>query len=107
MWAEHAHGIFSSVGLGDPMDMDLVYVTVVVVDAAVDADMLILYVPVDEQQILSLSGMLWRPGPSSMARLWRPPQNRHRRRNRRCARDAEHEALLIWNRRASRLGPHG
>ena len=43
MWAEHAHGILSCLGIGGPMDMDLVFVTVVVVAAAVDADMLILY----------------------------------------------------------------
>ena len=35
------------------MDLDLVFVTVVVVAAAVDADMIVLYVPVDEQRVLA------------------------------------------------------
>ena len=40
---KHAHGISSCVGIGGPMDLDLVFVTVVVVAAAVDADMIVLY----------------------------------------------------------------
>ena len=40
---KHAHGILSCLGIGGPMDLDLVFVTVVVVAAAVDADMIIVY----------------------------------------------------------------
>ena len=40
---KHAHGVLSCLGIGCPMDMDLVFVCVVVVDAAVDDDLNVVY----------------------------------------------------------------